>query len=115
MTAVIPCSSIPESKVVSFCLLLSQLGSLLLPPKDPVLSFSEMIAQAAAVLKKSPAGGDAPNKDNPNPIPKKGGADKEESKKEASQLYGLDKFGISFVKPLTLFSSKVQRFQHKDL
>lgn len=55
------------------------------PPKAPVLSFSEMIAQAAAGLKKNPAGGDAPKKDNPVPIPKKGGADKEESKKEAPQ------------------------------
>jgi hypothetical protein len=55
------------------------------PPKAPVLSFSEMIAQAAAGLKKNPAGGDAPKKDNPVPISKKGGADKEESKKEAPQ------------------------------
>ena len=31
------------------------------------------------------------------------------------QLYGLDKFGISVVKPLTCFASKVQRFQHKAL
>ena len=55
------------------------------PPKAPVLSFSEMIAQAAAGLKKNPAGGEAPKKDNPIPIPKKGGAEKEESKKEAPQ------------------------------
>ena len=57
------------------------------PPKAPVLSFSEMIAQAAAGLKKNPpSGGDAPKKDNPVPIPKKGGADKEESKKDVPQV-----------------------------
>jgi len=30
-------------------------------------------------------------------------------------MYGLDKFGISVVKPLTCFASKVQRFQDKNL
>ena len=30
-------------------------------------------------------------------------------------MYGLDKFGIAVVKPMTSFASKVQRFQDKTL
>ena len=56
------------------------------PPKAPVLSFSEMIAQAAAGLKKNPVAGASGDgkKEAPIPIPKKGGVDKEESKKDAA-------------------------------
>jgi len=51
------------------------------PPKAPVLSFSEQIALAANKLKSAPPKGEGVK--NNAPIPKKGGADKEESKNDA--------------------------------